>query len=814
MRLPPVAFPITPPSGLETFECASRELQEQGRDRLRSGPPSVQMVATDTGAGAAGQDQHLTDFMVAAGVDPDFVSYHVRAGAGEGHFFLDTLRAQDAALLEIEESVLAGRHSTTSSLYSTVQLQAAGLEEENEALAEKVAGLEAQASALAAGLDEMSRKSALLEKENARLTHACRALEESNKAREDDFRRDADALQAEIDFMRAASRAQKQELEMERTRMEQKLHQGKKDAHDEVQQQRLHSSDIEKRAQEGLRYKRNYDTIYAQSQMLQERVWGLEKDLLESQMKQAPEDVLLQSEYYRDEVAQMTAELIRIQTDAEEGKSKLNEVLNETRRQLEAEQEKNQTLTQFQAQCERVSGIDMSKLCSVQELTLTQQMLLIEAERSIHGKYLAIWMARHRRKTGTRRARQWLAARRDRKQEMMALQCMQHHARRSKKLKKTLRALQRRKSRSIQLTIVTQWGRVVRLVRAFNTAAKSILERSDLVLVGDVLRQWQQLIGKQRMADEHGKSAGLRSTLQAATAAMSQLEAQDFQSFLPTVAPGVYGRNVEAETTAKHRLWHIIVASVRTSFQMPALCYAFLSHTSNVNLTKQQKERKRVKKVKLSSMVWWRWEVVASQRSERICQRRIRRLRKSAMMDWLENVQKSKQLKRACLNMLTRSDGAILKSTFLEVNNSTCSNQNSWSSASDGTVWEPIYRSHTSRMVLIQLCFDTVETELGLEHGDGTRIGIKSSHDKEGTSCPAYFKIRSDCDESSELISCFSALPRDVRRHHKLFCRLGCKGTSTERSLPSLQKRKSGSYQAKFPLPCRSSGTSTARWTS
>jgi len=223
--------------------------------------------------------------------------------------------------------------------------------------------------------------------------------------------------------------------------------------------------------------------------------------------------------------------------------------------------------------------------------------------------------------------------------------------------------------------VLIQWSRIVRLVRAFNTAANALLERSDRLLAVDVLREWQQLGKKQKMADEHGRSAGLRRSFQAATAAMSQMEAQDFQSFLPTMAPGVYGRTTEDDIEAEERVWRVILTSVCDLCASTA--HIFIMHMQSRHADRPnfdilcvvvQKKKQRIRLLKLSVMLCWRQEAVASRRFERFCQRRARRLRISIVVDWIEQVQKLKMLKRSCLNIMVRTDGALIKTMFLEVN--------------------------------------------------------------------------------------------------------------------------------------------------
>ena len=111
------------------------------------------------------------------------------------------------------------------------------------------------------------------------------------------------------------------------------------------------------------------------------------------------------------------------------------------------------------------------------------------------------------------------------------------------------------------------------------------------------------------------------------------------------------------------------MCKLRTSFNR-AGCVVGMQ-TDRLNCDKfclaAQKKKQRIKLLKLSVMVSWRQEAVTSRRFERFCQRRARHLRISIVVDWNEQVQKLKKLKRACLNIMMRSDGAVIRTIFLEV---------------------------------------------------------------------------------------------------------------------------------------------------
>jgi hypothetical protein len=61
--------------------------------------------------------------------------------------------------------------------------------------------------------------------------------------------------------------------------------------------------------------------VYAQAHMLQERVWSLEKDLLECQQHLVSEDALLENIFFEEEVARITRELMEVKADYEAQKS-------------------------------------------------------------------------------------------------------------------------------------------------------------------------------------------------------------------------------------------------------------------------------------------------------------------------------------------------------------------------------------------------------------------------------------------------------------------------------------------------------------
>jgi len=530
-----------------------RELQEQGRD-TGGGVPTPRGGSRSM---VTPRRKRLSEMMVSAGVDArDDVMVESDIGAGQGFvdYFATSLRNEDAALRAIEDAATFNV-SRADSIYSMVQLQAAGLQEDNEALSEKVSELQQDSELLRSDLQKMVQKSLALVQENSELRAANRGLENMANTLQMEMCRKGGGPIFELDLLQATTNAHKQELEMELTKMGQRLHQGKREAQESVQQQIFYSGDIERRAEEGLQYKRNYDTVYAQSQLLQERVNSLEKDLLESQQRMASEALLLEAAYHKDEVARINVQLIAVQAETETQKSVLMDKLNDTRSLLELELEKNRNLAYFQNQWER---IDMTQLCSTQELNLAQQLLLIERAKSTIGDCLFDWIAWYKRKRSLGRARAWLTSRRARMKKLNALHLMHRLARRGKKLNQILFSFQWRKGRSLQWTVVLQWAKTIRLVRAFNAAANALIQRSHTTLARDALVLWQQVVERQRMADQHGKSAGLRRSLMVATAAMGTLEAQDFQNFLPTLAPGVYGTSSE---TPMH-IWDVIVASV------------------------------------------------------------------------------------------------------------------------------------------------------------------------------------------------------------------------------------------------------------
>ena len=182
---------------------------------------------------------------------------------------------------------------------------------------------------------------------------------------------------------------------------------------------------------------------------------------------------------------------------------------------------------------------------NTQDLTFTQQVLLMERAQSTTSKYLSIWMVWCRSQKGMLRARMWLASRQDHRRKLNAIRLIQRYSRHGKRLNQILHAFQWRKSRSLQHTVAIQWARVARIKRAFVAAANTLLERSERALAIVILAQWQQVVDRRKMAEEHGKSAGLRRSLMAAKAAMSSFEPEDFNDLLPTLAPEVYARSVE-----------------------------------------------------------------------------------------------------------------------------------------------------------------------------------------------------------------------------------------------------------------------------
>jgi hypothetical protein len=309
-------------------------------------------------------------------------------------------------------------------------------------------------------------------------------------------------------------------------------------------------------------------------------VWSLEKDLLECQQHLASEDVLLENAFFKEEVARITRELMEVQADCEAQKStmqadceaqksKLMERLNEAKVLLEKESEKNKELENFKEKCAvRISGIETAKLCSLQELSLAQQLLLDERVQNTRGKYLAIWTARYRRRKGMQRARMWMASRLQRRQKLHVLHFIRQRTQHRKRLDQILFTFEWRKSRRLRRVVILQWARVVRTARALRAAANAFLERSGRALVQDSLLQWQKLVVHGKMAAEHVKSSELRRSFRAATAAMSSLDVQDFQDFLPTIAPDVYGGNTKIVHETPKNVFDVLVSAVR----FPEIC--------------------------------------------------------------------------------------------------------------------------------------------------------------------------------------------------------------------------------------------------
>lgn len=234
----------------------NRELQEQARDQGGGATPrtvggitprstSGVLLTPRGGVVTPHQQRRLSDIMAAAGMgarDGETVVSDVGVGEGYADFFAESIRAEDEALDAIEQAARSSS-SRAESLYSTMQLQAAGLEEENEALAEKMEEMEREQNTLNTSLQEMTDKCLGLQRENSCLRDANRGLQELNHALEHDMHRENDDLKAEIALLQATSKAQRQELEMERTKMNQKMQQEKREALEEMQ---LSKSQVEK----------------------------------------------------------------------------------------------------------------------------------------------------------------------------------------------------------------------------------------------------------------------------------------------------------------------------------------------------------------------------------------------------------------------------------------------------------------------------------------------------------------------------------------------------------------------------------------
>ena len=562
---------------LRAHEC--RELQEQGRDH---GPiPTPRKVGARTPRSTPGGANKRLELLSTAGVDVrdgEMVAWDIGTGSGFVEFFEQTLHMEDQTLHDIESSAVTfAARGARDSLYSTVQIEAAGLQEDNDALTEKVAEVQQSNDSLRARLLQSEERNLEIERENARLQGANRELERLNDALHGQMYRESEDRKAEIALLQATAKAQKQEMELARTRLEQELRL------ESVQQYQARVSDHEDRiaadrvAEEGRAYKRNYDVVYAQAHMLQERVWSLEKDLLECQQHLASEDVLLENAFFKEEVARITRELMEVQADCEAQKStmqadceaqksKLMERLNEAKVLLEKESEKNKELENFKERCAiRISGIETAKLCSLQELSLAQQLLLDERVQNTRGKYLAIWTARYRRRKGMQRARMWMASRLQRRQKLDVLHFIRQRTQHRKRLDQILFTFEWRKSRRLRRVVILQWARVVRTTSALRAAANAFLERSGRALVKDSLLQWQKLVVQGKMAAEHVKSSELRRSFRAATAAMSSLDVQDFQDFLPTIAPDVYGGNIKIVHETPKNVFDILVSAVRFS---------------------------------------------------------------------------------------------------------------------------------------------------------------------------------------------------------------------------------------------------------
>lgn len=161
------------------------------------------------------------------------------------------------------------------------------------------------------------------------------------------------------------------------------------------------------------------------------------------------------------------------------------------------------------------------------------------------------------------RARIWMSARLQRRQKLHVLHLIRQRTQRNKRLDNILLTFEWRKGRRLRCVVILQWARIVRTTRALHAAAHSFLERSSCALVQDLLLQWQELVVQEKRAAEHVKSSEVRRSFRAATAAVSSQGVQDFQDFLPTMAPDVYGANVNIVDETPQGVFDFIVSAVR-----------------------------------------------------------------------------------------------------------------------------------------------------------------------------------------------------------------------------------------------------------
>ena len=157
----------------------------------------------------------------------------------------------------------------------------------------------------------------------------------------------------------------------------------------------------------------------------------------------------------------------------------------------------------------------------------------------------------------------WMASRLQRRQKLHVLHFIRQRTQRRKRLDQSLFTFEWRKSRRLRRVVILQWARVARTTRALRAAANAFLEQSGRALVQDSLLQWQKLVVQGKMAAEHVKSSEVRRSFRAATAAMSSLDVQDFQDFLPTMAPDVYGGSIKIVHETPKNVFDVIVRAVR-----------------------------------------------------------------------------------------------------------------------------------------------------------------------------------------------------------------------------------------------------------
>jgi len=135
-----------------------RELQEQGRDHGSPIPTPRTVGAATPRSTTGGANQRLSELLATAGVDVrdgEMVACDIGAGSGFVEFFEQTLRMEDQTLRDLESgAVTSAARAARDSLYSTVQIEAAGLQEDNDALTEKVAELQQSNDSLRARVQQ------------------------------------------------------------------------------------------------------------------------------------------------------------------------------------------------------------------------------------------------------------------------------------------------------------------------------------------------------------------------------------------------------------------------------------------------------------------------------------------------------------------------------------------------------------------------------------------------------------------------------------------------------------------------------------